>query len=96
MSKKIYVGKISSTTTSDQLAKHFSQVGQVVSAVIAQGINPEKHAGYGYVVMGSDKETEEAIKKLNNLELKGSRLKVIEANYFDQDRVPNYYYKRHR
>jgi len=96
MSKKIYVGKISPKTTDGQLAKHFSQIGRVISATISKGINPEKHTGHGYVVMSSDMETEQAIKKLNNLELDGSRLKVIEANYFDQDRAPNYYYKRHR
>jgi len=96
MSKKIYIGKISQKTTDDQLAKHFSQIGQVISATITKGISPERHAGYGYVVMGSDKETEEAIKRLNDQELDGSKLKVIEANYFDQDRIPNYYHRRHK
>jgi len=98
MSKKIYVGRISSATTDLALAKHFSQAGKVVSAKLIQGINPQVHAGYGYVIMGSDKETSDAIKKLNNSQLDNQRLIVKEAHYLDQERKPdyNYRYRRYR
>jgi RNA recognition motif-containing protein len=94
MIKKIYVGKISLTTTDQKLFDHFSQVGKVTSATIIKGIDPKKHAGYGYVAMGSDKEMEEAIRKLNNSILDGNHIWVMEAHYIDQEKK-QYYYRRY-
>lgn len=91
MVKKIRVGKISSETTDQKLFDHFSQVGIVTSATITKGINPKKHAGYGYVTMGSDKEMEEAIRKLDNSILDGNRIWVMEAHPLDQERRQYYY-----
>jgi RNA recognition motif-containing protein len=90
MAKKIYVGRISSTTTDKNLFDHFSQVGKVIAAKISLGINAGKNAGYGYVTMGSDHETEEAIKRLNNSKLEGNSIKVMEAHYLDQERERTY------
>lgn len=95
MSKKIYVGRISVNTTEEQLMKHFSKVGRTISVQIVQGINPNQHSGYGYVVMGSEQETKNAISKLNNSDLDGTRLIVKEAHFLDQDKKP-YYYHRNR
>ncbi|MBI3366266.1 RNA-binding protein [Candidatus Roizmanbacteria bacterium] len=96
MSKKIYIGRISTKTTEEKLAKHFSQIGKIVSLKIVQGINPSKHAGYGYIVMNTEEETHSAINKLNNSNLDGSTLKVMEAHFLDQDKKPDYYYRRHK
>jgi polyadenylate-binding protein len=93
MIKKIYVGKISLITTDQKLFDHFSQVGKVTSATIIKGMDPKKHAGYGYVVMASDKEMEEAISKLNNSILNGNRIWVMKAHYIDQEK--QYYYHRY-
>lgn len=94
MVKKIHVGKISSATTDQKLFDHFSQVGKVTSATITKGIDPKKHAGYGYVVMSSEKEMEEAIRKLNNSILDGNRIWVMEAHPIDQEKK-QYYYRRY-
>lgn len=91
MVKKIRVGKISSATTDQKLFEHFSKVGTVTSATITKGINPKKHAGYGYVIMGSEKEMEEAIRKLNNSLLDGNRIWVMEAHFLDQEKKQYYY-----
>lgn len=94
MVKKIYVGKISSSTTDQKLFEHFYQVGKVISATIIKGIDQNKHAGYGYVVMGSEKEMEEAIRKLNNSILDGNHIWVTEAHPIDQEKK-QYYYRRY-
>jgi len=94
MVKKIYVGKISLTTTDQKLSDHFSKAGKVISAIITKGVNQEKHAGYGYVIMSTDQEMKEAIQKLNNSVLDGSHIKVIEAHSIDQERK-QYYYRRY-
>ncbi len=91
MVKKIYIGKISLITTDKKLSDHFTQVGKVISATIVKGINPQNHAGYGYVVMGSEKEMEDAIRKLNNSILDGNHILVIEAHPIDQEKKQYYY-----
>lgn len=91
MAKKIYIGKISQTTSDKKLFDHFSQAGKVISATVSKSINPEKNAGYGYVVMDSEKETEDAISKLNNSILDGNHIRVIEAHPIDQEK--RHYYK---
>ena len=91
MLKKIYIGKISPTTTDQKLFDHFSQIGKVTSATITKGIGPEKHAGYGYVIMENEKDIPVAIQKLNNSTLDGNRLLVIEAHSIDQEKRQHYY-----
>lgn len=91
---KIYVGKISSLTTDQNLFDHFSSAGKVVSATISKSINPQVHAGYGYVLMADDKETNLAIQKLNNSVLNGNRIVVIKAHPIDQEKN-RYYYRRY-
>ncbi len=94
MVKKIYVGKIASTTTDQKLYDHFSKAGKVTSATISGGIDPKKHSGHGYVVMGSDKEMENAISKLNNSVLDGNHIWVMVAHPLDQEKK-QYYYRRY-
>lgn len=91
MLKKIYIGKISSTTTDKKLFDHFSQVGKVISATIIKGISPEKHAGYGYVMMSNENDMEAAIRKLNSSILDGNHILVIEAHPIDQEKKQYYY-----
>lgn len=95
MVKKIYVSKISQNTTDQKLSEHFSQAGTVVSASIVQGINPKMHTGHGYVVMASEKETEQAISKLDRSILDGNTLRVIMAHPVDQEKKQNYYRRRY-
>lgn len=93
MPQKIYIGKLSPTTDNQQLFDHFSKIGEVISAKVMTGIDGKTNAGYGYVVMGSDKTTEEAIKKLDNSNLQGKRIRVIKAHYMDQSH--SYTYRRY-
>lgn len=84
MGNKIYVGNISSTTTDKDLYDLFSNAGNVISAKVAFGIN-NMNARHGYVVMNDEKDLQSAIKKNNNVVLKGNHIVVVKAHPIDQD-----------
>lgn len=92
MSKKIFVGNLPLSITNERLNDFFSPVGTVVSAKVVMGIDGKTAAGYGYVLMSNDAETQNSIKKLNGAKLNGCIIKVIEAHPIDQD---NSYMFRH-
>ncbi len=96
MAKKIYIGKLSDTTTDEQLRDVFMKIGEVVSLKIVRTANFEKNTNYGYVQMDSDENTTKAIKALNNSTLSGSRIKVLEAHYLDQDIKRRTYWTKRR
>ncbi len=78
MSKKIYVGNMSYSTTEQQLTDLFSQFGtvQTVNIVVDRYTNQAK--GFGFVEM-EDEAAEAAISALNGKEFGGRQLTVNEA-----------------
>lgn len=65
---KIFVGNLSSSTTTDDLRSLFSQYGKVKECDVLKN--------YGFVHMDGRKEAEEAIRKLHHHELKGQPINV--------------------
>lgn len=96
MSKKIYVGNLSFKTTDKLLYDHFCKAGSVISTTVAKGMGEGVNAGYGYVVMATDEETNSAIKTLHNSLLDGCKIRVIEAHALDQSREGRYWRRRRR
>lgn len=94
MSKKLYIGNIPTSITVQILFDLFSKFGQVKTVNIPDGIGPDRHAGYAYVTMESEKGAEDVVKKLHQSLLQGSRILVTEAHQLDQDRR-NFYYRRY-
>lgn len=94
MSKKIFVGKLNPTTTEKQLTDHFMAAGKVVSAHIVQQFSTINPAS-AYIIMSNDTETKNAISTLNNSELNGSRILVMEAHSLDQDK-PQFFNRKKR
>ena len=78
MSKKIYVGNMSYSTTEQQLTDLFSQFGAVQSVNIVVDRYTNQAKGFGFVEMEDD-AAEAAISALNGKELGGRQLKVNEA-----------------
>ena len=76
---KLYVGNLPWSTTTDELAAHFSQVGGVVSVVIVSDKFTGRSRGFGFVEMESPQAAQEAIDKLNGKELGGRSLVVAFA-----------------
>lgn len=76
MTKRLFVGSLSYTTTAGQLEELFSQVGKVSSVNLITDKFSGQSKGFAFVEMTNDKETEDAIKKFNDFELDGRKLVV--------------------
>lgn len=79
MTKKLYVGNLSYSTTEDELRKLFSEVGPVVSATIITDRATGQSKGFGFVEMDSVKAAQDAIAKYNNFEMNRRNITVSEA-----------------
>ncbi len=76
----LFVAKLSSSTTSDDLEKIFSEYGEVSSVKIIFDKVTQNSKGYGFVEMPNSEEAEKAISTLNDTELDGKQIVVKEAN----------------
>jgi len=77
--KKLFVGNLAFSTTSDDLAAHFAQAGTCESAAVVTDRATGRSRGFGFVEMASQAEAEQAIQMLNGRELAGRKLNVSEA-----------------
>lgn len=94
MAKKIHVGSLSEKITDQQLSDVFSKVGKVLSVKVVKVISFQENMNYAYILMDSDENTKKAIKTLDNSLLEGSRIKVMEAHYLDQEKQAQPYWKK--
>lgn len=78
MAKKLYVGNLSYTTTSESLRDAFSKAGAVVSANVIADKMTGRSRGFGFVEM-EDADAGKAIEMLNGKDLEGRQLTVNEA-----------------
>ncbi|MBN2051085.1 MAG: RNA-binding protein [Spirochaetales bacterium] len=79
MSKKLYVGNISYSTTEDQLEDLFSQYGTVLNVNIVTDRYTNRSKGFGFVEMEDDDAAKAAISAINSTEIDGRELRVDEA-----------------
>lgn len=79
MGKKIYVGNLPFSTTSESLTDIFSPFGQVDSSKIVLDRDTGRSKGFGFVEMASDDEADRAIEKLHGSDYGGRALTVNEA-----------------
>jgi RNA recognition motif-containing protein len=77
MSKKLYVGNLSYSTTSDDLREAFAQHGAVTSAQVVADRDTGRSRGFAFVEMADG--ADEAIASLNGAEFQGRTLTVNEA-----------------
>ena len=78
MAKKLYVGNLPYTTTTDSLRDAFAQAGTVVSANVLMDKMTGRSRGFGFVEM-EDADADKAIDALNGKELDGRKIVVNEA-----------------
>lgn len=76
---EIYVGNLSYEIGNSELRREFEKFGIVTSARIITHRNSRKSKGYGFVEMPHRSEAEEAIRALNNKDIKGRKIHVNEA-----------------
>lgn len=77
MGKRIYVGNLSFSTTSDDLRQTFGEFGQVSNASVVSDRETGRSRGFAFVEMETG--ADEAIAALNGRELSGRTLTVNEA-----------------
>ncbi len=75
----IYVGNLSYDITDDEVKDLFSPHGEISSVSIIKDKYSGQSKGFGFVEMPNQAEAEEAIKALNESDLKGRNIKVNQA-----------------
>ncbi len=76
----LFVAKLSSSTTGDELQELFSAHGEVTSAKVIIDRETGNSKGFGFVEMPNDDEARAAIAAINETELDGKEIVVKEAN----------------
>jgi RNA recognition motif-containing protein len=79
MSKRLYVGNLSFSVTSEDLQQLFEQFGTVLSAEVLTDRETGRSRGFGFVEMEKDSDAEGAIATLDGNEHLGRRLNVNES-----------------
>ena len=77
MSKKLYVGNLPFSTTTDDLVEAFSQFGNVAQAQVVMDRETGRSRGFAFVEMTDGGE--EAINGMNGAQFQGRTLTVNEA-----------------
>ena len=79
MGKKLFVGNLAYSVTSEALEQLFSEFGTVVSAQVIQDRDTGRSKGFGFVEMQADDAAQRAISAMNEKEHDGRPLTVNEA-----------------
>ena len=79
MAKKLFVGNLPYSTTSESLNEMFAALGTVDSATVVTDRDTGRSKGFGFVEMSNDDEAAAAIKQLDGSELESRRMTVSEA-----------------
>lgn len=79
MSKKIYIGNLSFSTTDAELRRLFEQHGAVESVNVIMDRETGRPRGFAFVEMSDPSSAAAAIQVLNGRELDGRSLRVNEA-----------------
>jgi RNA recognition motif-containing protein len=79
MSKKLYVGNLSYSTSEDDLREAFAKIGAVQSATLIIDQTNGRSKGFGFVEMASDEDAAKAISAMNGTSLSDRTITVNEA-----------------
>lgn len=79
MAKRLYVGNLGYSVTSEDLQELFEQHGRVKSAQVLSDRETGRSRGFGFVEMDDDDEADGAIQNLDGNDHQGRRLTVNEA-----------------
>ena len=78
MSKKLFVGNLSFSTTENDITEAFAHCGAVEAVAIITDRDTGRSKGFGFVTM-SEEDADKAIGALNGSQLDGRALTVNEA-----------------
>jgi RNA recognition motif-containing protein len=80
----IYIGNIAYNMTPEEIKELFLTYGNVTSVRIITDKRSGRSKGYAFVEMDNDKDAENAIQALNELQVKGRNIKVNSAHRKDE------------
>ncbi len=84
MAKKLYVGGLPYSTTTDELKAHFEGAGSVSSSVIIMDKMTGRSKGFGFIEMDNDGDADNAISMFNGKDFGGRNLTVNEARPMEE------------
>jgi len=79
LGKNLFVGNLAFSVTDFELQALFEKVGPVVTAKVVVDRETRRSRGFGFVEMGDEESSAEAIARLNGTESFGRRITVNEA-----------------
>ncbi|MFN8422572.1 MAG: RNA-binding protein [Anaerolineae bacterium] len=79
MSKKLFVGGLPWSVTSDELRNTFAPHGDIADAVVITDRETGRSRGFGFVEFNDAAEADAAMRALNNSSLGGRTITVNEA-----------------
>lgn len=79
MNKKLYVGNLEYSVTTDQLKDFFSSAGTVVDCIVIIDKQTGRSKGFGFVEFEKEEEAKAAIEKFNGADFNGRSIVVNEA-----------------
>jgi cold-inducible RNA-binding protein len=79
MPRRLFVGSLPWSISSEELRQLFATIGTVNDAVVISDKQTGRSKGYGFVEMEKDEEAKQAVAKFNGYELKGRTIVVNEA-----------------
>jgi len=79
MGKKLYVGNLAYSVTSESLEQMFLEFGAVTSAQVIQDRETGRSKGFGFVEMQADDAAQRAINGMHDKQMDGRSLTVNEA-----------------
>ena len=79
MERKLYIGNLAWSTTTESLKAAFSKAGEVVDAIVMTEKMSGRSRGFGFVTMATDEATDAAIAMWNDKELDGRNIIVNRA-----------------
>ena len=85
MGKKLYVGNLPFSVTSEKLKELFSAYGEVQAEVISFK-DTGKSKGFGFVTVTDDVQADKAKQEMNGKEVDGRKVFVNEATPFDPNK----------
>ncbi len=78
MSKKLFISNLDFEVGTEELQQMFSEIGTILSVVIATDRETHRSKGFAFVEMENEDDAQKAIEALNNRIINGRPMKVCE------------------
>ncbi len=87
--KKLFIGNLPWSITSDSLRDLFSQVGEVVEAMVITDRMSGRSKGFGFVTFATEEAAQAAIQQMNEKEVDGRKI-IVNVARPKEERRTNY------